>query len=129
MGSSVEEIGVLILGALAGLAMTAVVVIVLSVTIAAARGRLLPNPNVGIRTPSTSKSPEAWRAGHRAAVPVYAVLVPLVALLDVVICHLVANHSSPASIGLLVILASVVVVIVVIVGAVVAGFAARRTSR
>lgn len=129
MRGSVEESGVAVLGALVGLAMTTVVLVVLGVTIAASRGRLLPNPNVGIRTPSTAKSPEAWRAGHRAALPVYAVLVPLVAILDGVIFRLVANHASPATIGLLLILASVVAIVVVIVGAVVAGFAARRVSR
>ena len=40
------------------------------VTAVAARGDLDKNVAVGIRTPSTMASPEAWVAGHRAALPV-----------------------------------------------------------
>lgn len=32
-------------------------------------GKLPPNPWAGIRTPFTSRSPEAWYATHRAAAP------------------------------------------------------------
>ncbi|MFD9829043.1 SdpI family protein [Tsukamurella tyrosinosolvens] len=108
--------------------MTALVIIVLAVTAAGARGRLLPNQRVGIRTPSTVQSPEAWRAGHRAALPVYAVLVPLAACLDAAILVAVKRGVSPGAVGLLLIASSVVLVVVVVIGAVVAGRAARRAQ-
>lgn len=37
---------------------------------AAADGRLPHNGGVGIRTRRTTRSPQAWRAGHAAALPV-----------------------------------------------------------
>ena len=42
----------------------------IGVTRAAADGRLPHNGGVGIRTRRTTRSPEAWRAGHLAALPV-----------------------------------------------------------
>jgi uncharacterized membrane protein len=42
-------------------------VIAVAVGRTAAAGRLPKNPFVGIRIPSTLRSDEAWRAGHRAA--------------------------------------------------------------
>lgn len=42
----------------------------IGVTHAAADGRLAHNGGVGIRTRRTTRSPEAWRAGHAAALPV-----------------------------------------------------------
>jgi hypothetical protein len=41
----------------------------------ASRGILPINPVAGIRLPSTTCTPEAWRAGHRAALPVLVVTV------------------------------------------------------
>lgn len=46
------------------------VAVVLSWTVeAAARGRVGVNPLIGIRVGDVTASPEAWRAGHRAARP------------------------------------------------------------
>jgi uncharacterized membrane protein len=42
-------------------------IIAVAVGRAAAAGRLPRNPFVGIRIPSTLRSDEAWRSGHRAA--------------------------------------------------------------
>ena len=42
----------------------------IGVTRAAADGRLPHNGGVGIRTRRTTRSPEAWCAGHAAALPV-----------------------------------------------------------
>ncbi|MEU2199751.1 SdpI family protein [Isoptericola sp. NPDC019482] len=42
------------------------------VALAAARGRLTANGAIGIRTPATQRSQEAWVAAHRAALPLVA---------------------------------------------------------
>ena len=39
------------------------------VTAMAAHSDLSSNPAAGIRTADTTRSPQAWRAGHRAALP------------------------------------------------------------
>ena len=41
--------------------------IIVTTGVLAARGRLPRNPIAGIRIPSTLRSDDAWRAGHRAA--------------------------------------------------------------
>lgn len=48
----------------------------------AAKGRLQRNQWVGIRTPSTMSSDQAWMAGHRAALR----LMPLYLLTTVITC-------------------------------------------
>ena len=48
----------------------------------AARGKLVRNVYVGVRTPSTLRSPEAWVAGNRAAVRT----APLYVLFNAVMC-------------------------------------------
>jgi uncharacterized protein involved in response to NO len=48
----------------------------------AARGKLARNVYVGVRTPSTLRSPEAWVAGNRAAVRT----APLYVLFNAVMC-------------------------------------------
>jgi uncharacterized membrane protein len=54
------------------LAVTAMIlaIVVVAMTLAAARGALSANGLLGIRTPATQRSDDAWRAGHRAALPV-----------------------------------------------------------
>ncbi len=42
---------------------------VLGTTWAGATGRMTANPTMGLRTPATVASHEAWEAGHRAALP------------------------------------------------------------
>ncbi|SIH24835.1 Predicted integral membrane protein [Mycobacteroides abscessus subsp. abscessus] len=58
-------------------------VIVVSVTWRAATGRLPRSQTVGIRTPATLASEKAWRAGHRAALPVMSLLVLIAVAADV----------------------------------------------
>jgi uncharacterized membrane protein len=48
----------------------------------AANGRLARNQWVGIRTPSTMRSDQAWKAGHAAALR----MAPLFVIVTVVIC-------------------------------------------
>jgi len=49
------------------------IVAVVVTTVAAAVGRLGPNPFAGLRFGHVRDSPAAWRAGHRAAVPLVVV--------------------------------------------------------
>lgn len=49
-------------------------VVLVWTTTAAAAGRIRVNALVGIRTASTMASERAWRAGHRAALPLVRVL-------------------------------------------------------
>jgi uncharacterized membrane protein len=59
----------------------AATLLVVVLTWLAARGTLPLNPVAGIRMASTMRSPEAWRTGHRAALPSVAItgLVVIVA--------------------------------------------------
>ncbi|MEP7159875.1 MAG: SdpI family protein [Dermatophilaceae bacterium] len=56
---------------------------VVGVVWAGASGRLTANASMGIRTPATVASHEAWRAGHRAAWP-WAVGIAAVAALCII---------------------------------------------
>jgi hypothetical protein len=86
----------------------------------AASGRLERNSFAGFRIPSAMASDAAWRAGHRAAVPIMwlTVPLPLVGLAGVASKGLV----PPAFYGLL----PIAFAAIVIAAAVVAGKAARR---
>ncbi len=53
----------------AAVVLVAGAVLARQVTRAAARGSLRPNHVAGMRTSATMSSPEAWQAGHRAALP------------------------------------------------------------
>lgn len=55
-----------------------------NVTTRAADGRLGPNPISGMRTRTTMASPEAWQAGHIAALAVLRKAVPVTLVLLVV---------------------------------------------
>lgn len=96
-------------------------VIVVSVTWRAATGRLARNQTMGIRIPPTMASEEAWQAGHRAALPVTWLLVPVAAAAD-----LAAINGVAAMLTML--LWAIAIVVVVTIAAVVAGRAARRVS-
>lgn len=95
--------------------------VVISVTARAATGRLVRNQTAGIRIPSTMVSEKAWRAGHRAALPVMWLLAPVAAGADIAALSGLATMLTMW----LWVAASVAVVIV---GGVVAGRAARRVS-
>ena len=51
------------------LVVVALPALLVSMTRAAAEGRIARNGSVGIRTPSTQASDHAWTAGHAAALP------------------------------------------------------------
>lgn len=57
-------------------------VLMIALASRAAKGQLKRNQWVGIRTPSTMRSDQAWVAGHRAALR----LAPLYLLITAVIC-------------------------------------------
>jgi peptidoglycan/LPS O-acetylase OafA/YrhL len=82
--------------------------------------KLSRNKFVGIRTPGTLASDAGWRAGHRAAIPVMWLTVPVAAALSVAMTSLGPRHNYWW--------ATVVLVAVLIVAAVVANRAARRVG-
>lgn len=57
------------MGMLGGLGLVFGGVLIWALTTQAADGKLDSNPVAGIRTAATMTSPEAWTAGHRAALP------------------------------------------------------------
>lgn len=59
-------------------------ILVLVVTWLAARGTLPLNPVAGLRMASTMRSPDAWRAGHRAALPTVGVTTAIVLIASIV---------------------------------------------
>ncbi|MFA4082906.1 SdpI family protein [Mycobacteroides salmoniphilum] len=99
----------------------AFVVVVISVTWRAATGYLARNQTMGIRIPSTMSSENAWRAGHRAALPVMWLLVLVAAAADMAALSGVATVLTMS-------LWAVASVIVVIIAGVVAGRAARGAA-
>ena len=99
--------------------------LLIAVTAAAARGAIPANGLVGIRTPATQRSEEAWRAAHRAAL---AVVVPggvLVAVAGVVLA--VLRRGSDATGPGLVLLGAFLVV--ALAGLALAQRAAGATAR
>ncbi|MGH3966592.1 MAG: SdpI family protein [Mycobacterium sp.] len=84
MGS--ERAQLVVTAAMAAVAPIVICVLVIALSSRAANGRLQRNQWVGIRTPSTMRSDQAWMAGHRAALrltPVYlfTTVIACVALL------------------------------------------------
>lgn len=75
----------------------------------AARGSLPANGVVGIRTRATRRSPEAWRAAHRAALPV--VLAGGVVVLLLAVLAVVREPADPEIAGLVLLGVDVLVLI------------------
>lgn len=86
-------------------------------------GRIQRNPFVGLRLPAFFASDDAWKAGHRAAVPssVCGAVVALVACILVV--------ALPSLAGVWFGVAVVALLIGLIIGAVVGSRAADRVPR
>ncbi|OHT86710.1 SdpI family protein [Mycobacteroides saopaulense] len=95
--------------------------IVLLMTWRAATGRLPRNQMMGIRIPCTMASEQAWRAGHRAALPVMSLLVVVMVMADVAAIRGVAGTLTMS-------LWAVGSVAVIIVATFVAASAARKAS-
>ncbi|MGV0594194.1 SdpI family protein [Mycolicibacterium porcinum] len=88
-----------------GITHVGLTILMASVTSRAASGRLARNQWVGIRTPSTMRSDNAWVAGHRAAhrlVPLYVLnaVVACAALLVGVLCEFSVGGIMFIGIGL-----------------------------
>lgn len=99
---------------------------VLSITAiyCAASGLLPRNHIAGIRTPSVMASDAAWRAGHRAAIPVIWLTAP-VALAGTAVAVIMPN---PGLVRLAVLATSAAFVAILLSCAVVANRAARRAA-
>lgn len=95
-----------------------------AMTLAAARGSLAPNGLVGIRTPATQRSDAAWRAGHRAALPIvgWGGLVAVVA--GAVALTALPDSAEPDAAGMVLLAFDVAMLLV---AAVVAQRAAKST--
>ncbi|WP_328291326.1 SdpI family protein [Kineococcus sp. NBC_00420] len=63
------------------------------------QGTLVNNGVIGIRTPQTRASEEAWRVGHRAAVPLllWVVRTAVAAAVLLLAVTIVLPHLAPAS--------------------------------
>ncbi len=83
----------------------------------AASGKLERNHVAGIRLPSTMASDAAWRAGHRAAIPITWLTVPVA-----VVGSAVVALTNPGS----VLVFAALLIAILIAATVVAGNAARR---
>jgi hypothetical protein len=88
---------------------------------AGANGRLRRNQLVGIRTPSTMRSDQAWIAGHRAALR----LTPLHLVTGVSLLIGVFSARSVAGLNLVGVCGAIVFVAVAVFTAIVAGRAAK----
>lgn len=96
-------------------------------TYLAASGKLKRNGMVGLRIPSTMASDAAWRAGHRAAVPIMWLTVPVAIAASVGVATI---HPGPQPTAVLLLgLAVLVMGVIAIVATFVAGKAARRVGR
>ncbi|CAM3888386.1 SdpI family protein [Isoptericola cucumis] len=91
-------------------------------TVAAARGRIGANGAIGIRTPATQRSQEAWVAAHRAALPLvtWGGLAVVVAALVVVLGGFL-EPTALEMVGITLVLAEGVL-------AVIAGVVAHRAA-
>jgi uncharacterized membrane protein len=94
----------------------------------AANGRLARNQWIGIRTPSTMRSDQAWKAGHAAALR----MAPLFVIVTVVICvalFAAALYASTTKAVVLIGFGSIAVVLVLLIySALVASKAAKSAD-
>ena len=111
-----------ILGLLLGLSMIGAAIAIIVVNNWAASGRIGPNPGMGIRTPATRSSPEAWHAARRAAMPImqFAAMVSLAT--GVVVLFL---RSSPILFWGVLLVGATLLASLSVVGAIVAERAAK----
>ena len=102
-------------------------VAIITVIWRAASGRLQRNQTTGIRLPSTMRSDEAWKAGHRAALRLTPLFLSVLAgtLIALVVTAL---HASTMAINLAGIGGAVVWLAVVSISAIVAGRAAKSAE-
>lgn len=113
-----DQGGALLAGALLALASVGV----WRVVVGAAAGRIRNNGALGLRTPATMSSEEAWEAGHRAALPVVKPLCIGAGIAAV--AGAILGSWAPAGIVLVLIAAGLLVA-----GAVGGGVAAHRAAR
>ncbi len=92
---------------------------------AAANGRLRRNQFIGVRTPSTMRSDQAWKAGHRAALR----LMPLHLLTGIAVLTAVFLTRTVAGLNVAGVSGATVFVVVALFTAVVAGRAAKAVEQ
>jgi hypothetical protein len=103
--------------------MPAVAVLIVLLTWLAARGTLPMNPIAGLRVPATMRSPGAWRAGHRAAVPATIGTAVLVIIGATIL--LVVHPETDAGMTVSTLVLAAILVLGMIVACVFASRAAR----
>jgi len=101
-------------------------VLIWAVTAAAAHGTLSANGLIGIRTPATQRSEEAWRASHRAALRLLTPTSLVVAIAGLIVALVPPVTRSVGEAGGLVLLG--VYVLALIGAGVIAHRAAQRSS-
>jgi hypothetical protein len=118
----------MVIAVTAALLLIAVDVVIIATTRRAASGRLARNQWVGIRTPSTMSSDQAWVAGHQAA----GRLTPLYLLITGVACTglvwAALYGSTPAAVINVGLGGFIALIVAVVVGAVLAGRAAKAAG-
>lgn len=116
-----DQLGALVAGAL----LTVASVGVWRMVAAAAAGQFPRSSAVGLRTPATTASDEAWRQGHRAALPIVRSFCASAAVAAVAGAAL---GSWPPAGAVLVLVAAALLVSGAILGALSAHRAARSLS-
>lgn len=123
-----DQLQATVIACLFGFTEVGVAALMIIVNWRAATGRLARNQWTGIRTPSTMRNDQAWRAGHRAALR----LTPMYVVNAVAACAVLAFAAvrswSPGSVWILAIGCLAVIIAVAIITAVVAGKAARLAT-